>query len=53
MRGIYTRVGGNNRGYGFGEVVAARLNGDPGEAAGTGYISHFATCPKAGSFRRQ
>ena len=35
-----------------GEVLPANLNGDPQQATGLGYISHFATCPKAGSFRR-
>lgn len=36
-----------------GEVVNASLEGDPQLATGIGYISHFATCPKAGEFRRK
>lgn len=36
-----------------GEVVAARLDGPPAAATGMGYISHFATCPEAGRFRRR
>jgi len=36
-----------------GEVVAAELTGMPGGESGIGYITHFATCPKADSFRRK
>ena len=36
-----------------GEVCSADLSGEPNKASGVGYISHFATCPMAGSFRRQ
>lgn len=36
-----------------GEVVSAELSGDLNEATGVGYISHFATCPRANSFRRR
>ena len=35
-----------------GEVVACRLDGDPQEATGMGYVSHFATCPNAEEFRK-
>lgn len=36
-----------------GEVVNASLEGDPQIATGIGYISHFATCPQAGKFRKR
>lgn len=35
-----------------GEVVSAETAGAPEQATGIGYVSHFATCPAAGSFRR-
>ena len=35
-----------------GEVLSAELNGPEDKATGVGYISHFATCPKADMFRR-
>lgn len=36
-----------------GEVVSADLDGDPQLATGVGYVSHFATCPQAGRFKRR
>lgn len=36
-----------------GEVLSARLEGDPQKATSIGYISHFATCPAADKFRRK
>lgn len=36
-----------------GETIRCRLQGDPQEATGMGYISHFATCPAANTFRRR
>ena len=36
-----------------GEVVSADLAGDPQQAAGIGYISHYATCRKAEQFRKR
>ena len=36
-----------------GQVVSASLDGDPQTATGIGYISHFATCPEAGKFKRR
>lgn len=36
-----------------GEVVSAELSGESDRATGIGYISHFATCPHAASFRRR
>lgn len=35
-----------------GEVVTGEFTDDPKTATGIGYISHFATCPKASAFRR-
>lgn len=35
-----------------GMVVSATLEGTPDTATGVGYISHWATCPEAASFRR-
>lgn len=35
-----------------GEVIKARLT-SPGQSIGTGYISHFATCPNAARHRKQ
>ena len=35
-----------------GEVVSARLDGDPQTATGVGYISQFATCPNRDKFRK-
>lgn len=34
-----------------GEVLSAELSTDPNTGTGVGYISHFATCPKANEFR--
>ena len=34
-----------------GEVVSAELSGELDKATGVGYISHFATCPRAEAFR--
>jgi hypothetical protein len=36
-----------------GEVISGELAGDPQKATGIGYISHFATCPEADSFRKK
>lgn len=36
-----------------GEVVSCELEGDPQEATGIGYVSHFATCPNADRHRRR
>ena len=36
-----------------GEVVSADLNGMPGLETGVGYVSHFATCPRARDFQRR
>lgn len=36
-----------------GEVLSAELESDSGKADGIGYISHFATCPEAGRFRKK
>lgn len=36
-----------------GEVVSAETHDDLNKATGVGYISHFATCPRANSFRRR
>lgn len=36
-----------------GEAVRCELEGDPQEATGVGYISHFATCPQANEHRRR
>jgi len=36
-----------------GEVVSAELTGELNKATGIGYVSHFATCPYANSFRRE
>lgn len=35
-----------------GKTVRCRLDGDPVKHTGMGYVSHFATCPYAGKFRR-
>ena len=35
-----------------GEVLSAEWPADPQKATGIGYISHFATCPKANGFRK-
>lgn len=35
-----------------GEVYSAELDGPEEKATGIGYISHFATCPKADLFRK-
>lgn len=36
-----------------GMVLSCKFEGDPQKATGIGYVSHFATCPKAGEFRRK
>ena len=36
-----------------GDVVSCLFEGDPEEATGVGYISHFATCPKSRNFRKK
>lgn len=36
-----------------GEVLSADIDVAPEEATGIGYVSHFATCPAAGEFRRR
>ncbi len=36
-----------------GDVVSGIIVGNPAEAEGAGYISHFATCPMAKSFSRK
>lgn len=46
-KGVYRIVTPN------GEVVAASLDGPSREADGIGYISHFATCPRARRFRME
>lgn len=35
-----------------GEVLSGSVPDDPQKATGIGYISHFATCPAADSFRK-
>ena len=35
-----------------GEVISGCIPEDPQKATGIGYISHFATCPAADSFRK-
>ena len=36
-----------------GEVISCEFFGDPQSATGIGYVPHWATCPKAGEFRRR
>ena len=36
-----------------GEVMSAEPDNDPQKNTGMGYVSHFATCPFADSFRRR
>ena len=36
-----------------GQVLSADLDVSPDEATGIGCVSHFATCPQAGRFRRK
>ena len=36
-----------------GEVLSCDFEGDPQKATGVGYVTHFATCPKAADFRRR
>lgn len=36
-----------------GEVLSCDLDVSPDEATGTGYITHFSTCPQAVRFRRK
>lgn len=37
----------------YGDVVTGFTGVEPSQADGVGYISHFATCPNAGNFRRR
>lgn len=36
-----------------GQVLSADVGVAPEAATGVGYVSHFATCPAAGEFRRR
>ncbi len=36
-----------------GQVLSADIGVAPEAATGVGYVSHFATCPNAGEFRRR
>lgn len=36
-----------------GEVISCVFEGDLQQATGVGYVSHWATCPQAGKFRRK
>lgn len=36
-----------------GQVLSADVGVEPETATGIGYVSHFATCPAAGEFRRR
>lgn len=36
-----------------GDVIACQIDVAPEEADGIGFMSHFATCPAAASFRRR
>lgn len=36
-----------------GAVLSCEFKGDSNTISGMGYVSHFSTCPKAGSFRRK
>jgi len=36
-----------------GEVVSAETEGELENVTGIGYISHFATCPRSGDFKRR
>jgi hypothetical protein len=36
-----------------GEVISAELESNSNDADGIGYVSHFATCPEAGRFRKR
>ena len=36
-----------------GEVLSAELEGIPGTETGMGYVTHFATCPDAGKYRKR
>ena len=35
-----------------GELISCDFEGDPNTPTGTGYVPHWATCPKADQFRR-
>lgn len=35
-----------------GEVISCEYTEDPHKATGTGFVPHWATCPKAHSFKR-
>lgn len=50
----FRRDGGNDRiVLANGEVTSGTIVTDPGEAQGFGYVSHFATCEYAQTFRRK
>lgn len=36
-----------------GEVISCVFSGDPNNATGVGYVSHWSTCPNAERFRRK
>ena len=36
-----------------GQVVKCEFEGDMAKSTGIGYVPHWATCPKAGEFRRR
>lgn len=36
-----------------GTVVSCEFEGEPAKASGTGYVSHYATCPQGPAFRRK
>lgn len=36
-----------------GEVISCDFDGPPSTVSGTGYESHFSTCPKANTFRKK
>ncbi len=36
-----------------GELISCVFEGDLQKATGVGYVSHWATCPQAGKFRRK
>lgn len=35
-----------------GELLSCVFEGDPEKATGIGYVSHWATCPSAGDFKK-
>lgn len=36
-----------------GEVLSCEFDGPRSEVSGFGFVSHFSTCPNAGSFRKK